>query len=78
MDPARMFKESLTSRPELENSLGPKRNSAAPGGDAASTVLSRICRRLRKLGSHVDIDQPSGPEHEQNTFGGLIRRGRFT
>jgi hypothetical protein len=23
MDPARMFKESLTSRPELENSLGP-------------------------------------------------------
>ena len=22
MDPARMFKESLTSRPELENSLG--------------------------------------------------------
>ena len=25
MDPARMFKESLTSRPELENSLGQKR-----------------------------------------------------
>jgi hypothetical protein len=23
MDPARMFKESLTSRPELENSQGP-------------------------------------------------------
>ena len=25
MDPARMFKESLTSRPELENSQGQKR-----------------------------------------------------
>jgi hypothetical protein len=24
MDPARMFKESLTSCPELENSLGPQ------------------------------------------------------
>lgn len=27
MDPARMFKESLTSRPELENSQGHKRQS---------------------------------------------------
>jgi len=26
MDPARMFKESLTSRPELENSLGQSRH----------------------------------------------------
>jgi hypothetical protein len=25
MDPARMFKESLTSRPELENNQGQKR-----------------------------------------------------
>ena len=28
MDPARMFKESLTSRPELENSQGQKQTSA--------------------------------------------------
>ena len=28
MDPARMFKESLTSRPELENSQGQTRKSA--------------------------------------------------
>jgi len=27
MDPARMFKESLASRPELENSQGQKRTS---------------------------------------------------
>jgi hypothetical protein len=27
MDPARMFKESLTSRPELENRIGQKRSS---------------------------------------------------
>jgi hypothetical protein len=27
MDPARMFKESLTSRPELENSQGQKATS---------------------------------------------------
>ena len=28
MDPARIFKESLTSRPELENSQGQNRKSA--------------------------------------------------
>jgi hypothetical protein len=28
MDPARMLKESLTSRPELENSLGQTRTSS--------------------------------------------------
>ncbi|MET4718909.1 hypothetical protein ABIF63_003015 [Bradyrhizobium japonicum] len=28
MDPARMFKESLTPRPELENSQGQRRRSA--------------------------------------------------
>jgi hypothetical protein len=28
MDPARIFKESLTSRPELENSQGQYRKSA--------------------------------------------------
>ncbi|MBB4264253.1 hypothetical protein GGD64_008326 [Bradyrhizobium sp. CIR3A] len=27
MDPARMFKESLTSRPELENSQDPEQKS---------------------------------------------------
>jgi hypothetical protein len=30
MDPARMFKESLTSRPELENSQGQSRRFAPP------------------------------------------------
>ena len=29
MDPARIFTESLTPRPELENSLGPKRRFTA-------------------------------------------------
>lgn len=33
MDPARMFKESLTPRPELENSQGHKRTSAARAPD---------------------------------------------
>jgi hypothetical protein len=36
MDPARMFKESLTSRPELENSQGQSRTSA---DESAESVL---------------------------------------
>jgi hypothetical protein len=33
MDPARMFKESLTSRPELENSQGQKQPMPTQRGD---------------------------------------------
>jgi hypothetical protein len=35
MDPARMFKESLTSRPELENSQGHRRRSATEARTSA-------------------------------------------
>lgn len=48
MDPARMFKESLTSRPELENSLGPKLNCAIAADMSASEGIllqnSGLCR----------------------------------
>jgi len=42
MDPARMFKESLTSRPELENSQGQKlpfSSAQAMSGLAAEAVV---------------------------------------
>ena len=45
MDPARMFKESLTSRPELENSQGQKRRfgrGRAMSGLAPTTVVLNI------------------------------------
>lgn len=44
MDPARMFKESLTSRPELENSQGQSETSALDLGVAASTLVLQNSR----------------------------------
>jgi hypothetical protein len=41
MDPARMFKESLTSRPELENSQGHQRQCA----DRAEHLQDRTSAR---------------------------------
>jgi hypothetical protein len=50
MDPARMFKESLTSHPELENSLGHKRTHAvqqsgcvARRAEKSKLELSWVC-----------------------------------
>ena len=43
MDPARMFKESLTSRPELENSQGHSR----PARDGSQPGHGPLCRRKR-------------------------------
>ena len=54
MDPARIFTESLTPRPELENSLGPERRFAATqryfrcwvwtGSDWRAPEMSRMTR----------------------------------
>jgi hypothetical protein len=41
MDPARMFKESLTSRPELENSQGQIRKSGRATGQSALPLKNR-------------------------------------
>jgi len=52
MDPARTFKESLTSRPELENSQGQIRKSRRATGQSAfpsrTDVVSRACQ-VRKV-----------------------------
>jgi len=45
MDPARMFKESLTSRPELENSLGHKRKLARLNGTSDPPPKADIRRK---------------------------------
>ncbi len=42
MDPARMFKESLTSRPELENSQGHKRKWTRLDGRSALLPIADI------------------------------------
>ena len=60
MDPARMFKESLTSRPELENSQGPK-----PTFLTASEMSA-----MGRPGTDIELDARSGistpfpPYHE--------------
>src|SRR6185295_20421270 len=52
MDPARMFEESLTSRPELENSQGQTQKSECATGQSAlpsrTDVASRACQ-VRKV-----------------------------
>lgn len=50
MDPARMFKESLTSLPELENSQGQSRWSAPESGSSGpppAPDMSQYCANLR-------------------------------
>jgi len=49
MDPARMFKESLTSRPELENSLGHKRKLARLNGMSDPPPKADIRRKARHV-----------------------------
>jgi hypothetical protein len=64
MDPARMFKESLTSRPELENSQDPQQTLA---GRNLAAQQSRS-----KLGTDCGVTprgaiegfQPTGRAHE--------------
>jgi len=56
MDPARMFKESLTSRPELENSLGPEGKIAmAPGTSAAEARPDVVAT------GQIDANDPERP-----------------
>jgi hypothetical protein len=44
MDPARMFKESLTSRPELENNQGHSRRFRDVGCESALSPKTDIVR----------------------------------
>jgi hypothetical protein len=43
MDPARMFKESLTSRPELENSLGQTQKFLRANEKSAFSSARHFC-----------------------------------
>jgi len=45
MDPARIFTESLTPRPELENSQGPKRTLRIPSNARTTSLGFRVCRQ---------------------------------
>jgi hypothetical protein len=45
MDPARMFKESLTSRPELENSQGQKRTWKGSENDLGVGRTANLSRQ---------------------------------
>jgi hypothetical protein len=57
MDPARMFKESLTSRPELENSLGQSLHERRSGksGHVSYTAEAEAERKpLRHRPMRVD------------------------
>ena len=47
MDPARMLKESLTSRPELENSQGQQRTSRPSCGMSVLPPATDLKRPLR-------------------------------
>jgi hypothetical protein len=52
MDPARMFKESLTSRPELENSQGQSRHFGrrpTTSGLPLETDIVRVGRNVSKV-----------------------------
>ncbi|MGY4325893.1 hypothetical protein ACVWWG_000307 [Bradyrhizobium sp. LB7.2] len=60
MDPARTFKESLTSRPELENSQGQKRPSRRARLDVRITGKSGRCIHLNA----VRLRAKSGPRRE--------------
>ena len=48
MDPARMFKESLTSRPELENSQDPNRTLRVPRRNCG--ILHHARQLLQRIG----------------------------
>ena len=48
MDPARMFKESLTSCPELENSQGQTATWTAVGARSASPMKTDIAPAFRR------------------------------
>jgi len=61
MDPARMFKESLTSRPELENSQGQKQTlrrvrvrSVHTRDGGHRSALSQFCTSVAFAMSEVD------------------------
>jgi hypothetical protein len=49
MDPARMFKESLTSPPELENSQGQKQTSRGGSTTSASAPKADIDQSARDV-----------------------------
>ena len=51
MDPARMFKESLTSRPELENSQGQFQKSERATVRSASTPTPDIVGKISHVGN---------------------------
>jgi hypothetical protein len=51
MDPARMFKESLTSRPELENSQGQKQTLQRVRGRSVHSRIADIALRFRSFAS---------------------------
>ena len=57
MDPARMFKESLTSRPELENSQGQEQTSRAQAPMSVLLLEADIDRSVRKvcLGPEAEV-----------------------
>ena len=50
MDPARTFKESLTSRPELENSQG---QTATSAGDGTNSALPNKGQRVGRTRDSV-------------------------
>jgi len=90
MDPARMFKESLTSRPELENSLGHKQtwrrtvgvSALPPRTDFAGVVYAndRAARFFRAHVRGVPHAADKSPWRALGSAGGALsyrrRRGR--
>ena len=61
MDPARMFRESLTSRPELENSQGHERTPAATRSWSASPPLKTdIAVSVTEISSEARQEKAKG------------------
>lgn len=81
MDPARMFKESLTSRPELENSQGHK----VQDGHHTSAHLqgigrpsSRFCALAKLVGHPAGCRlDPGGEAWKQQLIEGIAPLRRF-
>lgn len=74
MDPARTFKESLTSRPELENSQGQKRPSRRAPLDVRITGKSGRCIHLNAVRLRADSVEKVESNAEAKLFLRSVRR----
>jgi hypothetical protein len=70
MDPARMFKESLTSRPELENSQGQSRQYDGPGSYCWSNPVNGHRRHVLSgpFRTTSGLTYPRGKQHHELTI----------